>query len=121
MKTFPSKSSPDGRLIAFEIENAYIGPTAAARLLEKADGVSAVQRRRPFSAGDDIHVRFEHHGHSCILWEPYGDNSRYWIGPEDAENFSGDIRGIETVFNQYSPPMHRRMLGNILSLRFFKH
>jgi hypothetical protein len=120
MKTFPSKSSTDGRLIAFEIENAYIGPAAAARLLEKADGVSAVQRRRPFSGSGDVHVRFKHHGQSCIVWEPYGDNSRYWIGPENAESFSGDIRDIEQVFSKYSPPVLRAVLGNLLSLRVFK-
>lgn len=120
MKTYPAKTSPDGRPVAFEVENAYIGSAAVARLLQTAEGASEVKRRRIFSGDGDVHVRFKYRGHPCIVWEPYGDNSRYWIGPEDVENFSGDIRSVEQVFSNYSPPAHRAVLGNLLSLRFFK-
>lgn len=119
MKTFPVKNSLDGRLIAFEVENAYIGPSTVARLLRQVEGVSNVERRRPFSGSSDIHVRFKHGGHSCIVWEPYGDNSRYWIGPESPDTFPQDMRFVESVFDEYRPPMHRAVLGNLLSLRFF--
>jgi hypothetical protein len=33
MKTFPAASEPDGWLRAFEVENAYIGPSAVAQVL----------------------------------------------------------------------------------------
>jgi hypothetical protein len=120
MKTYPAKTSPDGRLVAFEVENAYIGAAAVARLLEQAAGVSEVRRRRLFSGDGDVHVRFRHRGQPCIVWEPYGDNSRYWVGPESPEAFTEDLREVERVFDEYSPPMHRAMLGNLLSLRFLK-
>ena len=120
MKTYPAKTSPDGRLIAFEVENAYIGPAAVARLLQQAASVSEVKRRRLFSGDGDVLVRFKHLGHPCIVWEPYGDNSRYWVGPENPEVFPEDLREVERVFDDYSPPMHRAMIGNLLSLRFLK-
>lgn len=38
--------------------------------------------RRWFSA-DEIHVRFSFAGELFVVWEPYGDNSRLWVGPDD--------------------------------------
>lgn len=120
MQTHPAKTSPDGRLIAFEIDNAYIGPAAVARLLGQASSVSDVKRRRLFSGDGDVHVRFKHQGQPCIVWEPYGDNSRYWIGPENPDTFAEDLREVERVFEEYNPPAHREMIGNLLTLRFLK-
>lgn len=120
MKTYPAKTSPDARLIAFEVENAYIGPAALARLLQQVAGVSEVKRRRLFSGDGDVHVRFKYRAHLCIVWEPYGDNSRYWIGPENPEAFTEDLREVERALDDYSPPTHRAMIGNLLSLRFLK-
>ena len=120
MKTFPVVTSPDGRLVAFEVENAYIGASAVARLLVQVDGVTDIERRRPFSRSSDVHVRFKHRGHPCIVLEPYGDNSRYWIGPECPETYPQDMREVESAFDSYSPPMHRAMIGDLLSLRFLK-
>jgi hypothetical protein len=82
MKTFPAASEPDGRLRAFEVENAYIGPSAVAQVLRGTEGVTDVEQRRLFSRDSEVHVKFKCQGHPCIVWEPYGDNSRFWIGPE---------------------------------------
>lgn len=120
MKTYQANVSPDGRLIAFEIESAYIGAATVTRLLQQAKGISEVNRRRIFSGDGDVHVRFKYRGHPCIVWEPYGDNSRYWLGPENPEAFIEDMRDVEHIFNDYNPPMYRKMLGNLLSLRFLK-
>ena len=86
------------------------------RLVRKAAGVSEVKRRRLFSGDADVHVRFKYRGQPCIVWEPYGDSSRYWIGPEDPETLIGNLQEIERVFDTYCPPRHRTMLGNLLSL-----
>lgn len=120
MKTYPAKTSPDGQLVAFEVESVYVSPSAIARLLQQAPEVSEVKRRRLFSGEGDVHVRFRYRSHPCIVWEPYGDNSRYWVGPEDVEAFAGDLKKIERLFADYSPPMHRAVIGDLLSLRLFK-
>lgn len=120
MKTYPAKTSPDGRLVAFEIENAYIGPTAIARLLQQAAGISEVKIRRLFSSDGDVPIRFKHGVHPCMVWEPYGDNSRYWVGPENAESFNDNLLEVKRVFDEYSLPAYRAMLGNLLTLRFLK-
>jgi hypothetical protein len=121
MKTFPARTSANGRLIAFEVENAYISPATVARLLQQVEGVSHVERRRAFARASDVHVRFALQGHPCIVWEPYGDNSRYWIGPESPETFSKDLGNIQRIFDGYRPPTYRVVLGDLLSLRFLKN
>ena len=45
MKTYPTRSD-DGRLYAFEVENAYIGSRKVAKILEGLRDVSAVRVRR---------------------------------------------------------------------------
>lgn len=120
MQTYPAKTAADGRLIAYEIENAYIGPAAVARLLEQVASVTDVKRGRLFSGGADVHVRFKHRGQPCIAWEPYGDNSRYWVGPEDPDAYAASLQDVVQVFDDYRPPMHRAMIDDLLSLRFLK-
>lgn len=120
MKTYPVKFSPDGRLVAFEVESIYISLGAIVRLLENCEGVSHVRRRRLFSCDSEIHVRFEFSGHPCVVWEPYGDNSRYLIGPDDPENFPEDLSNLAGLFDRYEPPALRAFFGDIVSLRFLK-
>jgi hypothetical protein len=120
MKTFPAASEPDGRLRAFEVENAYIGPSAVAQVLRGTEGVTEVEQRRLFSRDSEVHVKFKYQGHPCIVWEPYGDNSRFWIGPEGKDSFAGDMAPVERAFAHYRPPLHRTFVGDILTLRFVK-
>lgn len=105
---------------AFEIENAYIGPRTIARLLVKTDGVVDVRLRRPFTKWEDIHVWFKYTDREFIVFEPYGDSSRYLIGPGNPDDKAVDIRPIQDVFRRYRPPLLRRMLGDVLTLRLFK-
>ena len=106
-------------LYAFEIEQAYIGVRTVARLLTTIEGVSDLRLRRPFSASPDIHGEFTYRGKPFIVLEPYGDSSVYWIGPRDEENGT-NIQPLQGAFLSYVPPLHRRVIGDILSLRFMR-
>lgn len=79
-----------------------------------------VVQRRLFSRDSEAHVKFTYQGQPCIVWEPYGDSSRYWIGPESADVFAGDMAPVEKVFAGYRPPLHRTLVGDLLTLRFLK-
>lgn len=118
MKTHAMFSSDHRRKFAFEIKKAYIAPAVIARLLSSVEYVTDIQRRKIFSAAADVHLSFNYIGQPYIVWEPYGDSSRYWIGPGLDTERDVDITPIETVFRCYRPPFHRALLGNILSLRF---
>jgi hypothetical protein len=107
-----------GRPIAFEVENIYISVSTAARLLAEVDGVADVEPRRMFSKSSDVHIQFKYHGQPYIVWEPSGDSSRYWVGPKRESNDADDITALEAAFKRYRPPLHRVVLGDVLTLRF---
>ena len=121
MKTYPILTKDGHRAFAFEVENVYLSPAAAARLAATVDDVSEVVVRSVFSKSSDVHVEFKYRGQPYIVWEPYGDSSRYWIGPKEEARDAGDITALESAFSCYRPPMHRALLGNILTFQFVTH
>ena len=110
----------DGSLSGFEIENIYITPREIVRLLEKIDGVSNVKRRRLFGRPADIHVTFSCFGKDCVVWEPYGDNSRYWIGSSN-ENEAVKLDAVAKAFSVHEPPFFTKLWGDLVSFKFFRH
>ncbi len=110
-------SREDGRLIAFEIENFYIRPSKIAVLLCAIDGTSNIVLRKPFSSSSDVHLEFKYRDEDFMVWEPYGDNSRYWIGSKQEES-SIDISPLVAAFENYHPPLIIKILGDIIHLNF---
>ena len=117
MRTYPI-ADHDGTIFAVEIENIYVTPGRLARLLRDIDGVTSVQKRELFGASPDIHVRFAYRGRPFLVWEPYGDSSRYWIGPEDDEGDRIDIHPIEQALRCYQVPWLTKIFGDLISLKF---
>ena len=118
MRTYPVVTKEGTRSPAFEIENAYISPASVAMLLAEVKGVTDVQRRKMFAKSSDVHIEFKYLGQPYIVWEPYGDNSRYWIGPKETMEGVGNDTRLEEAFKRYVPPFPRLLLGDILTLRF---
>jgi hypothetical protein len=75
----------DGRVYAFEV-SSVIGRRRACEVASRIPGVTVLERPKRFSfgGGPDQFCRFELDGQVFVIWEPFGDNSRYWIGPEAA-------------------------------------
>jgi hypothetical protein len=117
MNTYPVRDGAN-RTYAFEIENAYISRMKAASLVRSVGGVSDVRVRRLFGSDPDVHIKFAYKGQAFMVWEPYGDSSRFWIGPEDELQVHVNISTLEAVFREYRPPILARILGNLVSLRF---
>lgn len=112
MKTYPILAKDGGRAFAFEVENIYVSPAVAARIVTAVDGVADVAQRKAFSKSSDVHVEFKYRGQPYIVWEPYGDSSRYWVGPKEEANEVGDITALEAAFQRYRPPLHRALIGD---------
>lgn len=108
----------DGKTYAFEVENAYIRPRAIANLLKAIDDVSSVHLRKAFSPPPDVHLEFTFNEAKYIVWEPFGDSSRYWIGPQHESR--ADIGKIADWFEKYNPPRTRNIIGDILTLNIKK-
>jgi hypothetical protein len=118
METY-SVANEAGRT-AFQIDNAYVSRRAVAQLLRKAEGITDVHLRGRFGSSDDTRVEFKYLGRDYIVWEPFGDNSRYWIGPKHPEQGAADMVGLENIFKRYRPPLYRALLGDLLTLRLFR-
>lgn len=105
----------NGEIVAFEIENLLIGTRQIARILSEEPQVAEVQARRPFAREKSPLVRFKLASESFIVDEPYGDSSRYWIGPENPETFLGSAGVLARAFESYRPPAWRSTLAAILA------
>jgi hypothetical protein len=85
MKTYPviqDGSDP----FAFEIDHVYLSRRTIARLLEKIEGVTEVHLGGRFGSPDDVRIEFKCQGHDFIVMEPFGGNSRYWVGPKGGKD-----------------------------------
>lgn len=82
MRIFDLKNE-DGQVVAFEVSNALLGRKAACRLVGSIPGVKVRKAPKGFrKTEEDEFCEFEVDGQTFKLWEPFGDNSRYWVGPE---------------------------------------
>jgi hypothetical protein len=117
MNTYPLYNT-EGRIFAFEIENVYIGVKKISTLLRSLDDISDIRVRKLFSAHPDIHIEFIYKGRPFIVWEPYADSSRYWIGPKDDADKQIDLGVIEDLFRHYRPSAVIKLLGDLVSFNF---
>lgn len=120
MRTYPVLTKDGSKSAAFEVENVYIGLRTISRLLRQVAGVTEVRPRQLFSGADDVHVEFKYMGTPFIVWEPYGDSSRYWIGPKDGAEAGAEGAALEQIFSSYRPPLYRSIIGDVLTLRFMR-
>jgi len=93
VKTYPILR-PDGSVHAFEISNAWIPMHTIRRMLRSVPDVSEI-RRIWFR---EQRVLFRLHGEECEIWEPFGDSSRYWIGPLNAKSSKLNLSELHAAF-----------------------
>ncbi len=115
MKTYPIKTD-DNRTFAFEISNAYIGASTIADLLRQNSRVTNLKKRKPLQSPGDVHIEFQYAGVDFMVWEPYGDSSRYWIGPKNDGDRSVGVEDLESAFARYRVPLLRKVAGDLVTL-----
>lgn len=117
MITYRILTTEASRTAAFEIENLGVTRGACARLLRTIPGVTDVQPigvRRLLRT--DQRVTFKYLGQDFEVMEPFGDNSRYWIGPVNPSDGKPDISAIEDAFKR-SESFTASLLLDVLTLR----
>ena len=72
-------NTEDGRVCAFEVSNSFLSRRQACRIVQKIPGAVLLRRSRLFRDTDDF-CEFTLAGEAFIISEPFGDNSRYWVG-----------------------------------------
>ena len=93
MRTYPIKDS-SGTIFAFEID-AQLSGWKLARALREIEGVADVRPRKWWVGSPDVHMRFIYRGREYVVSEPFGDNSRWWIGPEDTDPPHAAVEELE--------------------------
>lgn len=106
-----------GVLYAFEIESVYMPISQIIDTLKNSEGVSQIRKREMFSSEGEVHIRFKLNGVEYIVWEPYGDNSRYWVGP-DKDLFDDKIIDLFNSFKFYKPSFVTTLVGDFISFNF---
>jgi hypothetical protein len=82
MTTYPLYDV-ERRLFAFEVSNLRISRRGVCRVVQSIPGASLTRRPRVLSwFREDVFCEFDVDGETYIAEEPWGDNSRYWIGPQ---------------------------------------
>lgn len=74
----------EGRVDAFEVGNGLLTRNKAVKVVSAIPGVRVLRTPKIFESNEEF-AEFELDGVLFKIWEPFGDNSRYWVGPEPAE------------------------------------
>ena len=97
MKTYP-EFREDGSLHSFEVTSMWFTLRPIFGILRSVPGITEVKR----NWFKDDRVTFKFHGEDGVVNEPWGDNSRYWVGLNSAnESCELSIEPIEAAFSAY--------------------
>jgi hypothetical protein len=81
MKIYGIPCSSD-RFAAFEVANWRIGRRGACAIVRRIPGVEVLKRPVFLSwFREEVFCQFRVGDHTFEIEEPFGDNSRYWVGP----------------------------------------
>lgn len=98
MKKFEIRDET-GLIFAFEVAN--FGRHRAYKFVSKIPEVTIVKRQKHFQfTADDEFCEFELNGKRFVMWEPWGDNSRFWIGP-NPPRWRAEIDEVRNAFASY--------------------
>ena len=88
-----------GNLFAFEVSNTWLSRRKAVKVVQKLSAVEITKRPKWFSfQNQDVFCEFIYKGTTYQVEEPWGDNSRYWIGPK-SNSGKNDVSEIIDCFN----------------------
>ena len=70
-----------GRVFAFEVSNFMLGRRGVRRVVRRIPNARVLS----FRGRAEEFCEFEVEGTKFVAWEPWNDNSLYWIGPKPPE------------------------------------
>jgi hypothetical protein len=88
-----------GRVFAFEVDVTLRGRRGVCSVVRRIPGVVVTKAPRFVSwFREETFCEFEFGGVAFQAVEPFGDNSRYWIGPKDAPAWHPEIEVVLQAF-----------------------
>lgn len=116
MKTYPIKDDK-GQLFALEVDMVYCGLRNLIAVIASAEGVTDAKISSAQAGGGDTRATFRYLGDNFAVTEPFGDNSRYWVGPVD-KSARRNIEAIDERLREFQPSTLRRIFGGLITLDF---
>ena len=103
-------------MTGFEVPNIYFPSSASvSRFFAKCPGVQVTKKRKMFESGNEGHAELAYEGTTFIVWEPFGDNSRYWIGPKEDSKIEVDsLRRLHEFVSSNWPGPVSRLLSYVI-------
>lgn len=110
MKTFDLYDGY-GRLHAFEVNNALLSRRGLLTIVNTIPDVKIIRRPLRFFSWfrEEVFCEFSVGERRFVAWEPFGDNSRYWIGAEPPGSCT-ELLLVQDTFSRWMP----RTFGGIL-------
>lgn len=110
----------NGLMVAFEIDSVYITMNQFKNLLLKETTACDICRKDRITRKKyDCHLFFKYKEKEFGVIEPFGDNSRYWIGPlEGIENSNIDVKELESCLSTFKPPGIQTTMAKLVTLDF---
>ncbi len=101
----------EGRCFAFEVNNLGLSRHGLCRVVKGIPSAVLLSTPRFLSwFREEIFCTFSLEGATFSAWEPFGDNSRYWIGPEPAL-YVPQIAAVRAAFAAHTSLLDRPMLS----------
>ncbi len=95
MKIFEGHDT-DGQLVYFEVPNTLLSRKAAVKIIKEIPNVEILKNYKR----DDIFCTFKLGNRVFEIMEPFGDNSRYYIGEPIAQS-SEELKMIKEKFSTH--------------------
>ena len=118
MRIYDNYDNDSGLLTGFGFDNSYVSLNTVKIILESLDQVNSVRKRKLFSSWDNIHMWFNFEDVSCVVEEPYGDSSMYWISSEDRRK-DIDLTKLKKAFENFKQPRIISYLDYLNQFKFF--
>ena len=100
MRVYDSGVSRSTDAIAFEI-GAWLGRRRTAKVVAAIPGVRMLRwPRLILKRREEVFCEFELMGERFNVWEPFGVNSRFWIGPSNGQRTPA-LKVVRQAFVNY--------------------
>ena len=99
-----------GEVYAFQVQSILIPLKRIIKLLQRESSVAQIKTRSVLECNPDVHCEFVYRGERYMIWEPYGDSSRYWVGPISDEAPQVDISPLVQLFQNYRVGFMRQLI-----------
>jgi len=102
MKTYPLLNN-DGQMYASEVDNLTLGRRGAVRVVKTIPGVEVIRLPKRVLSWfrEEEFLEFMVGGIRFGMMEPYGDNSRYWVGRSPSGGWCEQLEIVHSVFQSH--------------------